>query len=190
MVFYPLAQNPMTGFEVILHTAADPNGVAAEVRAALKQINNRLPILEHQTLDEQLEHSLRQEKMITTLCSIFGILALMLASIGIYGTLAYSVAGRTSEIGIRMAMGAQRVDVVSLVLRDLVLMLDVGVVVGLPFAFGASRWLQNFLFGVKQLDPFALGGAVLLIASIALLAGYVPAQRATRIQPMLALKHE
>jgi macrolide transport system ATP-binding/permease protein len=190
MVFYPISQKPANSFELILRTAADPNSVAAEVRSALKQINSRLPALEQHRLNDQIEGSLEQQKMITTPCSIFGLLGLLLASIGIYGTLAYSVAGRTAEIGIRMAIGAQRAHIISLVLRDLTVVLVAGIFLGLPFALGATRWLQSFLFGVKPLDPVALTGSVLLIGAIALLAGYLPAQRAAKIDPMRALRHD
>ncbi|MGI9073544.1 MAG: ADOP family duplicated permease [Bryobacteraceae bacterium] len=190
MTFYPISQKPANSFELILRTAADPNSVAGEVRSALKQIDSRLPALEQHRLNDQIEGSLEQQKMITTLCSIFGLVGLLLASIGIYGTLAYSVAGRTAEIGIRMAIGAQRAHVISLVLRDLAVVLVAGLFLGLPLALGATRWLQSFLFGVKPLDPVALTGSVLLIGAIALLAGYLPAQRAAKIDPMRALRHE
>ena len=190
MVFYPISQKAVHSFELVLRTAAEPNSIASEVRNVLKQINSRLPILEQRTLNDQIEDSLEQQKMITSLCSVFGLLALLLASIGIYGTLAYSVAGRTAEIGTRMAIGAQKWHVISLVLRDLVFVLFVGLLLGLPFAFGATRWLESFLFGVKPLDPLSLSASVLLIAGIALLAGYLPARRAAKIDPMRALRHE
>lgn len=190
MVFYPLSQKGVHTFEIVLRTAADPNGIASEVRMALKQINSRLPILEEQTLNGQIEDALQQQKMITTLCSMFGLLALILASIGIYGTLAYAVAGRTAEIGTRMAIGAQRSHVISLVLRDLVLVLVVGLLLGVAVAFGTTRWIESFLFGVKPLDPVAFATSALLITGIALFAGYLPARRASRIDPMRALRHE
>lgn len=190
MVFYPISQKTTSSFELVVRTAADPNGIAAEVRSALKQINSRLPILGAQTLNDQIEKSLEQQKMITSLCVIFGLLALVLASIGIYGTLAYSVAGRTAEIGIRMAVGARKSHVVSLVLRDLFFTILAGLLLGLPFALAATRSLESFLFGVKPLDPLALAAAILLIAALSLLAGYLPARRATKIDPIRALRHE
>ena len=190
MVFYPISQQPVNSFELVLRTAADPDSVATEARAALKQVNSRLPVLEQTTLDQQIEYSLEQQKLITTLCSIFGILALLLASIGIYGTLAYSVSGRTAEIGIRMALGAQRSDVIWLVVRDLLVIMMVGLIAGLPITLGGTRWLKSFLFGVQPADPFALAASVILIVGIALLAGYLPAHRAAKIDPMRALRHE
>ncbi len=190
MAFFPMAQHPVAGFELVLRTAADPNGVAGEVRRMLNRINSRLPVLEVSTLDKQVEHSLEQQKMITTLCSIFGVLALVLASIGIYGSLAYSVSGRTAEIGIRMAIGARRANVIWLVLHDLIVLMLAGLVIGIPFALGGTRWLKSFLFGVGTIDPAALAAAVLMIFGVALLAGYLPARRAAKIDPMRALRHE
>jgi ABC-type antimicrobial peptide transport system permease subunit len=149
-----------------------------------------LPILEQHTLHDQIENVLEQEKLITSLCSIFGLLALLVACIGIYGTLSYSVAGRTAEIGTRMAIGAHRSHVVALILSDLLFVLLAGLVVGLPLAFGATRWLRSFLFGVKPLDSLALSISVGLIAGTALLAGFLPARRAANIDPMRALRHE
>ncbi len=190
MVYYPLSQKPIDGFEAILRTAAAAAGVAAEVRQALKQVSSKLPILDVVTLDHQIENSLDQQKMITTLSSIFGLLALLLASIGIYGTLAYSVSGRTTEIGIRMAIGAQRRSVVWMVLRDSLVLIALGLLVGLPLALAATSWLKSFLFGVRDADPLALAASIVLILALALLAGYLPARRAAKIDPMRALRHE
>jgi ABC-type antimicrobial peptide transport system permease subunit len=190
MAFFSLWQQPASEAEAVLRTTAAPLGLAAEVRQAFKQINSKLPILRMNTLDSQIEKSLDQQKMVTKLCSIFGLLALLLVSVGIYGTLAYSVAGRTNEIGVRMAIGAQRRNVIWLILRDSLILTAVGVVVGLPLALGGSRWLKSFLYGVPGADPVAIAFAVLLIITLALLAGYLPARRAARIDPMRALRHE
>ena len=190
MGFFPIWQRPVTGFELVLHTSGAPAGVAAEVRRVLQQVNSKLPVSDVTSLNFQVERSLREQKMITSLCSVFGALALILASIGIYGTLAYSVAGRVTEIGIRMSIGAQRSSVIWLVLRDSTLLIAVGVFVGLPLALGETRWIKSFLFGVPALDPLAIAAAVLLILILASLAAYLPARRAARIDPMRALRHE
>jgi predicted permease len=190
MVFYPINQKPSNGFEVIVRTAADPDGAAAELRSALKQTNGRLPVLEQHRLVDQIENSLEEQKMIATLTSIFGLLGLLLASIGIYGTLSYSVNGRTKEIGVRMAIGAQRAQVMSLVLQDLVPVMFVGLLLGLLLAFVGTRSLESFLFGVKPVDPLALVVSVMLIGFVAILAAYLPATRAAKVDPMLALRNE
>lgn len=190
MAFFSLWQDPVDDFEIILRTAAAPMGVASEVRGALGQVSSKLPVLGVNTLNAQVEKSLDEQKLITTLCSIFGLVALVLASVGIYGTLAYSVAGRTTEIGIRIAVGAQRRSVVWMILRDSWVLVGLGIVAGLPFAFGTTRWLKSFLFGVPDLDPLAIAAAVLLICGLALVASYLPARRASTIDPMRAVRHE
>lgn len=190
MAFFSLWQKPTTEIELLVRSAAAASGVAAEIRQALKQVSSKLPIIEITTLNHQIEHSLDQQKMITTLCSIFGLLALILASVGIYGMLAYSVTAKTTEIGIRMAIGAQRRNVVWMVLRDSLILIALGVVVGMPIALGATAWLKSFLFGVREADPVASAAAVFLILSLALLASYLPARRAAKIDPMRALRHE
>ncbi|HEY1945881.1 MAG TPA: ABC transporter permease [Bryobacteraceae bacterium] len=190
MAFFALWQQPVPGVEIVLRTAIAPASITAEVRQALQQVSSKLPILKVTTLNNQIEHSLDQQKMITTLCGIFGVLALVLASVGIYGTLAYAVARRTSEIGIRMAIGAQRRNVIWMVLRDSLVLISAGIILGLPLALGGTRWLSSFLFGVQRVDPLAIGSAVLLILIMALLAGYLPAWRAAKTDPMRALRHE
>jgi ABC-type antimicrobial peptide transport system permease subunit len=190
MAFLPFSQRPAADFQIILRTTGAPTSVGGEVRQALHQISPKLPILAVTTLNAQIENSLRQQELITTLSSIFGLLALLLAAIGIYGTLAYAVAGRTAEIGIRMALGAQRRNVLWMVLRDSLLLITVGLLLGLPLALGASHWLQSFLFGIPEADPLALTAAILLILVLTLLAGYLPARRAAAIEPIRALRHE
>jgi ABC-type antimicrobial peptide transport system permease subunit len=180
----------VSGFELVLRTSGAPEGVAAEARRALDQTNSKLAVLQVMSLNLQVEQSLKQQKMITSLCSVFGVLALILASIGIYGTLAYSVAGRVTEIGIRMAIGAQRASVIWLVLRESAVLIAVGVFVGLPLALGGTRLIKSFLFGVPAVDPLAIASAVLLILILASVAAYLPARRAARIDPMHALRHE
>lgn len=125
--------------------------------------------------------------MITSLCGAFGILALLLAAIGIYGTMAYALARRTTEIGIRTAVGAQRGDVLWIILRHSVILIAAGLVIGFPLALAGTRWTRSLLFGVPAADLVAVSAAVVLMA---LLAGYLPTRRASRIDPMSAIRHE
>jgi predicted permease len=176
--------------QLLLRTSGDPSGATAEVRQALHDIDARLPILDVTTLRARAYASLRQERMITTFCSFFGLLALLLASIGLYGTMAYSVVRRTNEIGIRMALGAQRPQVLWMVLRESVVLVILGLTVGLPLALAGTRWIKSFLFGVPAMDPVGIGAAVILMAVVSTFAGYLPARRATKVDPMTALRHE
>lgn len=130
---------------------------------------------------------LDQHRMITSLCGAFGILALLLAAIGIYGTMAYALARRTTEIGIRTAVGAQRGDVLWIILRHSVILIAAGLVIGFPLALAGTRWTRSLLFGVPAADLVAVSAAVVLMA---LLAGYLPTRRASRIDPMSAIRHE
>jgi putative ABC transport system permease protein len=146
--------------------------------------------IEVRPLSIQVEATIVQERMMATLASGFGLLALTLACVALHGLLAYSVAQRTKEIGIRMALGAQRTRVVALVLARGARLLVIGVALGLPAAWAASRWVQSMLFGLRPTDPVTLGGAVLLLTVAAQVAGYIPARRASRVDPLVAPRHE
>jgi macrolide transport system ATP-binding/permease protein len=176
--------------DLLLRTSGEPSAITAAVRRVLNGISTKLPVLNVTTLDQQLDLSLYQLKMITSLCSVFGVAALLLAAIGIYGTVAYAVTRRTTEIGIRIAIGAQRMNVLWMVLRDSIVSIAAGLVFGLPLAWAATRWIRTFLFGVPVADPLATAGAVLLIANASLIAGYLAAFRATKIDPVHALRYE
>jgi predicted permease len=176
--------------ELLIRTSHDAAGAAAEVRQAIHQIDSRLPVFNVTTLREQVDSSLYQERMITNLCSFFGLLALLLASIGLYGTIAYSVVRRTNEIGIRMALGAQRSQVLWMVLREAVALVMLGLTFGLPLAMGATRWIKSFLFGTPPVDLAGIGAAIVLMAAVSALAGFLPARRAMKIDPMEALRYE
>src|SRR5262249_42396281 len=134
--------------------------------------------------------SLTTERMITRLSSFFGLLALMLACLGLYGIMSYNVAGRTSEIGIRMALGAEARDVIWLVLRETLIMVSIGVAAGVPAMLGATRLISSQLYGLTPADPVSISLAILLLLAVATLAGYVPARRASRVDPMIALRYE
>jgi ABC-type antimicrobial peptide transport system permease subunit len=142
------------------------------------------------TLAEQVGGSMVQERMMATLATGFGLLALALVSIGLYGLLAYSVAQRTREIGIRMALGAEATRVVAMILTRGARLVLIGIAVGLPAAWASSRWIESMLFGLTPTDPAVVTGAILLLAIAAQLAAIIPARRASRVDPMVALRHE
>ena len=168
-------------------------GPIAPVATALEQLLQPLlpnePV-EMTRLSTQVDGTLVQERMMALLGTGFGLLALLLAAVGTYGLLAYGVARRTREIGIRMALGARRRGVVSLVLAAALAPLFVGVVLGIPAALWLSRWIESMLFGLKSSDPMAIGTATLLLVIVAHLAAWVPALRASRVDPLVALRHE
>jgi len=138
----------------------------------------------------EIDRSISEETTLARLCTVFALLALTISCVGLYGTVAYNVARRTSEIGIRMALGAQRGRLVWLVLREVLMLVGIGVAVSVPPALTASKLVESFLFGMKRNDPWALGTAVAILFAAALVAGYVPARRASSIDPMVALRNE
>jgi ABC-type antimicrobial peptide transport system permease subunit len=142
------------------------------------------------TLDEQVAHSLTDQRLVAQLSTFFGLLAVFLSSIGIYGLMSYVVSRRTNEIGIRMALGAARANVRWLVMREILFMVAIGVAIGIPAVLAGDRLVANMLFGVKSTDPVSLLTAVALLLTVAVFAGYFPARRASRVDPMEALRYE
>jgi ABC-type antimicrobial peptide transport system permease subunit len=162
----------------------------ATVRQAAGQVDPSVPIYDMRTLNDQVDNSLVTERLMALLSAVFGGLATVLAAMGLYGVMAYVVARRTREIGIRMALGANRGSVVWLVMREVLVLATVGVAIGLTSAWGLTRLVESQLFEVKPSDPVTLALATLGIAAVAMLAGYVPARRATGIDPTTALRFE
>jgi putative ABC transport system permease protein len=162
---------------------------ASALRAFLQP---RLPdtVIEVRPLSIQVEGAMAQERVMATFAGAFAVLALMLACIGLYGLLAYDVARRTKEIGIRMSLGAHQKTVIANIVKSAAWLLLLGVVVAVPAAWAASRWVQSLLFGIKATDPVAIGEAVLLMMLVGFAAAYIPARRASRIDPLEALRHE
>jgi len=173
-----------------IRTQGDAAGLAATVRQAINQIDDKLPVFRVTTLDVQFQNNLNQEQLITQLVSFFGGLALLLASIGLYGLMAQGVARRTHEIGIRMALGAKGGNIAWMILRETLLLVLAGLVIGLPAALFAARLVSSQLFGLTPGDPATLTGAAVVLTIVALLAGFVPARRATKVDPLLALRYE
>jgi len=190
LMYVPLFQNYDGRPTIIVRTASAPAGVAAVVRSTIASLDKNLPVFAVKTMQQQMAFSLWQQRMAASLISTFGLLALALAAIGLYGVVAHSVAQRTHEIGVRMALGAERTDVLRLVVGKGFALAAVGVGVGLAGALALTRFLSSLLFGVRPKDPMVLIGVSLILAAVSLAASYIPARRAAKVDPMVALRYE
>ena len=188
--YIPFRQEYTPAMTLFLHTAADPAGIMPMVRREVRAMDAGLPIFNVQPLTQQIGNSLFLARMGAWLLGVFGLLALLLASVGIYGVISYSVSQRTHEIGIRLALGAQRADILKMVLRQAMVLILLGMAIGMAVAFAATRLIVSLLYGVSAADPVIFAGIALLLAVVALLACYVPARRAMRIDPLVALRYE
>ncbi len=190
-VFRPYQQLDFaTGIAAYVRTARNPDQIFNSIRRRMHDLDADLPVFEMITLEKQMENSLVTERLVATLSSGFGVVATLLAAIGLYGVMAYTVVRRTREIGIRIAVGAARFDVLWLVMREVLMLLAIGILIAIPAAWLVSRYVQSQLYGIQPTDPASIVVAVLLVFTVAALAGYVPAQRAMRIDPMRALRYE
>jgi predicted permease len=178
------------GMSAYIRTAREPEQMFSAARRAVQQIDATLPVVDMKTLEKQVDNSLVTERLVATLSSAFGVLATLLASIGLYGVMAYTVARRTREIGIRMALGAATGNVVWLVMKEVLVLVGVGIVLGLGASWGLTRYVQKQLYGIQPNDLTTIVLATIGIACVALAAGYVPARRATRVDPIRALRWE
>jgi ABC-type antimicrobial peptide transport system permease subunit len=160
------------------------------MREAVARVDPSLPVTDLKTMNRQIDESLYTERMVAALSVAFGGLATLLAAVGLYGVLSYTVAARTREIGIRVALGAERKGVLVLVLKEVALLMMVGVAIGLPASLIAGRLIETELYGLSGRDPVAMVLATLLLFATAALAGYIPAARASRVDPMVALRYE
>ncbi|HSS19156.1 MAG TPA: ABC transporter permease [Pyrinomonadaceae bacterium] len=174
----------------VVRTLGDPLAVAAQVRAAITEVNDKLPVLNVTSLRLQTDEALRQERLVAQLVSFFGLLGLLLSCVGLYGIMAHAVVRRTNEIGVRMALGAERRNIVWLVLKESLLLVGLGLAIGLPASWAAGRLIANQLYGLKPSDPLTLVMAVAFLTVVAALAGYLPARRASRVDPLVALRYE
>ena len=175
---------------ITIRYAGDAASLEPLVRRTLANINPNLTVLDFKSLDYQVAGNFTQERLISRLTILFGLLALVLATVGLYGITAYSIARRTSEIGLRMALGANRGNVVALVLRGAAWQIGVGLAIGIPAALLGGHLMATQLYGVRTYDPLTLAGAVLVLATFAAIAGFIPARRAASIEPMDALRTE
>ena len=191
-VYFPYAQHldilQFMTFEV--RTAGDPRNSITAVRQVVQNRDRNLPLRDIITQTEQIDQATFQERLFARLSSFFALLALVLACVGLYGLMSYAVARRTNEIGIRMALGAEKAKILQMVLREAMILAVLGIVIGVPAALAASRLVAAMLYGLKTTDPVTIVSAMAVLAAVALLAGYLPARRASQVDPMVALRYE
>ena len=192
-IYIPWTQAPWgaaTKLDFEVRTAGDANTVMAAIRRLLRDTDRMLPVMNIRQMDQLIDDALEQERLLAWLVGLFGAITLVLACVGLYGMVAYSVTGRTREIGLRMALGADRASVLGMILRQVLLTAGGGIAIGLPAALVAARVVQSLLYGVKANDSMSFLAAAAMVLAVAVLAVAVPARRAMAIDPVRALRYE
>ena len=189
-LYEPFLMNYRHQMNLLVRAGGDPKSLLASVREAVQTLDPRIPVFQVRTLTEQVRSASGQERSVAALTSLFGGLALLLAAIGIYGALAFFVSQGTSEIGLRMALGAKHRDVLRWVMREGLIMTLIGISIGLAGALAAAQVLSSLLYGIRPTDPITFAGVSLLLLGVAALACFIPARRATRVDPMVALRYQ
>jgi predicted permease len=204
MAFIPLLQEPFSansdapktslpylyGNELNVRVAGDPIALSESLRRAIAEVDSKIPVFSFTTLTQRVNEAAHDARAIAQLSGFFGLLAMVLACVGLYGVMAYNVSRRTREIGVRMAIGANAANVLRMVMRESLLVVMIGIAIGIPAALGMGRLISNQLFGLSPRDPITLALSTLLLLIACILASYLPARRAARIDPMVALRHE
>jgi hypothetical protein len=178
------------GVAFYMRTTTPSAGAYKLIRAEVKRLDATMPVYQMKTLEAQLDETLMTDRLIALLSAGFGLLATVLASVGLYGVMAFVVARRNKELGIRLALGAQRAGVLWLVMREVIVLLSIGLAVGIPTAVGLGRYVSSQLYGIQPHDPWIAGTTIALLTAVSALAGLIPAHRASRIDPILALRYE
>ena len=189
-IFVPYLQMPYPGMAIVVRTSQNPLPLVPGLRSSVASIDKSLPIYDVTTMDQLLAEQVASRKFNMALLGLFAFLAVALAAVGIYGVMTCTVTQRTHELGVRMALGAERMDILRLVLIQGLKLTLIGLAIGVTGAFGLTRFLSSLLYGVKPSDPLTYTTVLLLLASVALLANYIPARRATKVDPMVALRYE
>ena len=190
--FLPLLQMPAegAGYDIELRVAGKPESLGSAIRRALDGISPNLTVLSMTSFGEQVALNFNQDRLVARLTELFGLLALLVACVGLYGVTAYAVARRTNEIGVRMALGASRQSILALILRMALIQIIVGLAIGVPLALALARVFSSFLYGVKTTDPLTFIAVSLILIAVALAACFIPARRAAKVDPMVALRYE
>ena len=192
MAYFPYQQGAVTleRMHFAIRATRDAAALAPEIRALMRELARDVPVVDVNTLTEQIDRTLQRERLLATLSSFFAVLGLVVAAAGLYGLMAFRVTRRRSEIGIRTALGAQRSDILALILHEALLLVSTGAAAGLLLAWPATTLLSSLLFGLGRFDPATIGGAVGSLVAVSLLAAYLPARRALRIEAVTALRYE
>lgn len=190
VAYVPHRQNTWRGMAVAVRASGDPGAVAGAVRAAVREFDPNVALASFTTLEQIFENSIAERRFAGSLLTAFAALAVLLAAMGIYGVLSYTVAQRTREFGVRMALGARAADVRRMVLRQAGVTVALGTCLGLAGSFAVTRVLSGMLFGVSATDPVTFGGVIAVLVAAALSASWVPAARATRVEPVQAMRPE
>ena len=192
MMYFPYRQdiNSLIWMCLAVRTTDDSPAFAGRIRDEIRAVDQRLAVPRIDTVEQQVNATLVEERLTAVLSGFFGVLALMLACLGLYGVMAYTAARRTNEIGIRMALGATRSEVLGMVLKECLLLVGIGIVIGIPAALALTRLVSSLLFGIKASDPLTIAGSAALMLAVAAVAGFLPARRAAHVDPMIALRYE
>jgi len=190
MAFYPYTQRVGFLSQITVRYSGDLRAVLPQIRRAVAEVNGNWPITEVRTLGQHVDDTLTGDKLLARLSSFFGLLALLLASIGIYGVMSYAVTRRTNEVGLRMALGAPRSSVVWMVMRDILALMAIGLAIGVPSALAGEQWIANMLYGLDKIDGMSIAAAIGILILVAGIAAYLPARRASLVDPTTALRYE
>jgi putative ABC transport system permease protein len=189
-IYVPFAQLPVGSMDIVLRTSVPPLSLGPAVESVVSELDPELPVARLRTLEDVVARSISQPRFYMLLLGLFASTAVLLAALGIFGVMSYAVAQRSREIGIRMALGAQPASVMRMVMRNAGLLIVAGIATGLAGAVALSRFLGGLLFNLSPTDPTTLGAVALTLVAVALLASYLPARQATRVDPLLALRSE
>jgi putative ABC transport system permease protein len=190
-IYVPYLQNPVgAGVSAILRTAGDPGSLTSALREAMREVDPEIPVYQARSLPDLVAESNAPRRLAATLIAVFAALALVLAAVGIYGVMSYAVAQRTQEIGLRMALGARREDILAMVLRSGTVMAVTGVAIGFVAALALARLITSLLFQTSATDPPTFSIVPVVLVAVALFACYLPARRATMVDPLVALRYE